>query len=58
MDDAGRVFGYDDLVVLDGSILPRSPGPNPALTILAVSERAMDILIEQLGLARRVARVG
>lgn len=48
VDHAGRVFGYDDLVVLDGSILPRSPGPNPALTILAVSERAMQILIEQL----------
>ncbi|MEO1338693.1 MAG: GMC oxidoreductase, partial [Myxococcota bacterium] len=36
VDHAGRVFGYDDLMVLDGSILPRSPGPNPALTIMAL----------------------
>ena len=48
VDHAGRVFGYDDLMVLDGSILRESPGPNPALTILAVCERAMDIAREQL----------
>ena len=34
--------------VLDGAILPESPGPNPALTILAVTERAMDINCRQL----------
>ncbi len=48
VDHAGRVFGYDDLLVLDGAILPASPGPNPALTILAVTERAMDIAVAQL----------
>lgn len=48
VDHAGRVFGYDDLMVLDGAILPSSPGPNPALTILAVSERAMRVVLEQL----------
>ncbi len=48
VDHAGRVFGYRDLMVLDGSILPVSPGPNPALTILAVSERAMDVVADQL----------
>lgn len=45
VDHAGRVFGYDDLMVLDGSIIPVSPGPNPALTITALAERAMSIVL-------------
>lgn len=48
VDHAGRVFGHDDLMVLDGSVLPVSPGPNPALTILAVAERAMSVALAQL----------
>ncbi len=48
VDHAGRVFGYDDLMVLDGSIIPVSPGPNPAFTILALAERGMEIVLEQL----------
>lgn len=49
VDHAGRVFNYEDLMVLDGSIIPVSLGPNPALTILALAERAMVIALEQLG---------
>ncbi len=45
VDHAGRVFGYDDLMVLDGSIIPTTLGPNPALTILALAERAMDVVL-------------
>ncbi len=48
VDHAGRVFGYDNLMVLDGSIIPVSPGPNPAHTILALSERAMSVIAAQL----------
>ncbi|HTJ44025.1 MAG TPA: GMC oxidoreductase [Kofleriaceae bacterium] len=48
VDHAGRAFAYDDLMVLDGSIIPVSVGPNPALTILALSERAMEIVLAQL----------
>jgi len=48
VDHAGRVFGQEDLMVLDGSIIPLSPGPNPALTILALAERALEVVIEQL----------
>lgn len=55
VDHAGRVFGYDDLLVLDGSIIPTSPGPNPALTILALAERGMGIAVAQLHDAGKVS---
>jgi cholesterol oxidase len=48
VDHLGRVFGVDDLVVLDGSIIPVAMGPNPALTILALAERALPHLLDQL----------
>ena len=48
VDHAGRVFGYDDLMVMDGSIIPESPRPNPALTITALSERAMEHVLAQI----------
>ena len=48
VDHAGRVFGLPNLMVLDGSIIPVSVGPNPALTIAAVAERAMEIVVAQL----------
>jgi cholesterol oxidase len=47
VDHAGRVFGYPNLMVLDGSIIPESVGPNPALTITALAERAMEIATAQ-----------
>ena len=48
VDHAGRVFGEPDLMVLDGSIIPVSVGPNPALTIAAIAERAMEIVVAQI----------
>ncbi len=48
VDHAGRVFGYRNLMVLDGSIIPVAVGPNPALTILAVAERAMEVALAQV----------
>ncbi len=48
VDHAGRVFAYPDLMVLDGSIIPESVGPNPALTIVAVAERAMELVVAQV----------
>lgn len=54
VDHAGRAFAYDDLVILDGSIIPVSVGPNPALTILAISERAMEIVLAQLARDGRI----
>ena len=36
----GQVFGYPNLSVVDGSILPSSVGRNPSHTIAALAERA------------------
>jgi len=48
VDSYGRVFGYENFLILDGSILPCSLGPNPALTILAFAERSMETVIPQM----------
>jgi cholesterol oxidase len=36
-----KVFGYENLYVCDGSAISANPGVNPALTITALTERAM-----------------
>ncbi|MCM2310682.1 MAG: GMC family oxidoreductase [Steroidobacteraceae bacterium] len=41
VDHVGRVFGYRNLRVLDGSIIPGNLAVNPSLTILALAEYAM-----------------
>ncbi|WP_409563516.1 MULTISPECIES: GMC oxidoreductase [unclassified Gordonia (in: high G+C Gram-positive bacteria)] len=42
-DSYGRVHGYKDLLVVDGAAVPGSTATaNPALTITALAERAMD----------------
>lgn len=48
VDHLGRVFGYDNLIVLDGSIIPATMGANPALTIAALAERSMETVVPQL----------
>lgn len=42
----GEVFGYPGLYIVDGSVLPGPVGPNPSLTIAAISDRAADHIIE------------
>lgn len=44
VDDAGRVHGFEGLVVAGSSIIPTSLGVNPSLTISAVAERCADAL--------------
>ena len=41
IDHDHRVFGYENLLVCDGSAVPANPGVNPSLTICAMTERAM-----------------
>lgn len=41
VDAQGRAFGYQNLLVCDGSILPGNPGVNPSLTITALAEHVM-----------------
>jgi cholesterol oxidase len=41
VDDRCRAFGYENLLVCDGSVVPANPGVNPSLTITAIAEHAM-----------------
>jgi len=41
VDPCGRAFGYQNLLVCDGSIMPANPGVNPSLTIAALAEHVM-----------------
>ncbi|MGZ8254544.1 MAG: FAD-dependent oxidoreductase [Burkholderiaceae bacterium] len=41
VDERCRVFGYRNLMVCDGSVVPANPGVNPSLTITAIAEHAM-----------------
>ncbi|HYB31782.1 MAG TPA: GMC family oxidoreductase [Solirubrobacteraceae bacterium] len=41
IDSDHRVFGYQNLLVCDGSAVPANVGVNPSLTITALTERAM-----------------
>ena len=44
VDSEHRVFGYENLIVCDGSAVPANPGVNPSLTITALAERAMSFV--------------
>ena len=39
IDSAQRAFGYENLLICDGSAVPANPGVNPSLTIAALAER-------------------
>jgi cholesterol oxidase len=41
VDGNQRVFGYENLLVCDGSAVPANVGVNPSLTITALAEHAM-----------------
>ncbi len=41
IDKDNKVFGYKNMYVCDGSMISANPGVNPALSITAISERAM-----------------
>lgn len=41
VDHRGAVFGYENLHVADGAILPEPTGRNPSMTIAALAERVV-----------------
>jgi cholesterol oxidase len=41
IDSRGRVFGYEQMLVCDGSAVPANLGVNPSLTIAAIAEHTM-----------------
>jgi cholesterol oxidase len=47
IDRDNKVFGYENMYVCDGSMISANPGVNPALTITALSERAMSKIPER-----------
>ncbi|HKL00612.1 MAG TPA: GMC oxidoreductase, partial [Desulfotignum sp.] len=44
IDDKNHVKGYQNMLVVDGSMIPANLGVNPALSITALSERAMSFI--------------
>ena len=48
VDHRGAVFGYDNLFVLDGAVVPRAIGVNPSRTIAALAERAASLMTAKL----------
>jgi len=49
IDQRHRVYGYDNMYVIDGSAISANPGVNPSLTITALAERAMSFIPEAAG---------
>ncbi|MDJ0828904.1 MAG: GMC family oxidoreductase [Desulfobacterales bacterium] len=41
IDAENRVYGYKDIYIVDGSMIPANLGVNPSLTITAMAEHAM-----------------
>lgn len=42
IDENNHVFGYENMLVIDGAMISANPGVNPSLSITAIAERAMD----------------
>jgi cholesterol oxidase len=47
VDHKGEVFGYRNLYVADGAIVPEALGLNPSKTIAALSERIAALIVEE-----------
>ncbi|MDA9262125.1 GMC family oxidoreductase N-terminal domain-containing protein [Flavobacteriales bacterium] len=47
IDKDNKVFGYENLLVVDGSMISANPGVNPSLSITAIAERAMTKIKEK-----------
>ncbi|MCH8310251.1 MAG: GMC family oxidoreductase [Chloroflexi bacterium] len=47
VDHRGAVFGYKNLYVVDGSIIPEAVGLNPSKTIAALAERIVNLMDDE-----------
>lgn len=47
IDKNQNVFGYQNMMVIDGSAISANPGVNPSLSITAMAERAMSMVPEK-----------
>ncbi len=47
VNHAGEVFGYRNLYVADGAIIPEAIGANPSKTIAALAERIAKLIVEE-----------
>lgn len=56
VDSELRAFGYENLLIVDGSAMPANPGVNPSLTITALAEHAMSSVPEAAVSERRPLR--
>ncbi|GAB3983085.1 hypothetical protein GCM10029978_088590 [Actinoallomurus acanthiterrae] len=57
-DPYGEVYGFPGLYIADGAALPGAVGPNPSLTIAALSDRMSTRLLENAGRPRAERPVG
>lgn len=44
IDEKNRVYGYENMYIIDGSMISANPGVNPSLSITAIAERAMSFI--------------
>jgi cholesterol oxidase len=58
VDSRQRVFGYENLLVCDGSAVPANVGVNPSLTITALAEHAMSEVPDAANLRTSESSVG
>jgi cholesterol oxidase len=56
VDVQSRVYGYEGMWIVDGSIIPANLGVNPSLTITAMAEHAMSHVPPKPGAAQRPVR--
>jgi choline dehydrogenase-like flavoprotein len=56
VDSWGRLVGFNNVVLADGSVLPSAPGVNPQATIMALAYRATDYYLACRGHAIAAAK--
>ncbi len=49
VDENFKVYGTDNLYVVDGGVFPNAPGINPSLTIMALAHRASQSILAEAG---------